>query len=59
MLEKPEGRSEDSPSTASETPELIFFAMVNSLFSLMLEAEPSNHLHSIVIEKKYLAQAPN
>ena len=42
-----------------ETPELLFFAMVNSLFSLMLEAEPSNHLHSIVIEKKYLAQAPN
>ena len=37
-----------------ETPELFFFAMVNSLFSLMLETEPSNHLHSIVIPKSYL-----
>ena len=43
----------------AETSELLFFCMINSLFSLMLEAEPSNHLHSIVIEKKYLAQAPN
>ena len=35
--------------------ELLFFAMVNSLFSLMLENEPSNHLHSIVIPKSYIA----
>ena len=38
-----------------ETDDLLFFLMVNSLFSLMLENEPSNHLHSIVIEKSYLA----
>ena len=39
-----------------ETEELLFFCMVNSLFSLMLEKEPSNHLHSIVIPKSYLGR---
>lgn len=34
---------------------LLYFGMVNSLFSLMLESEPSNHLHSILIPKSYLA----
>ena len=38
-----------------ETDDLLFFVMVNSLFSLMLENEPSNHLHSIMIPKTYLA----
>lgn len=37
-----------------ETDELLFFSMVNSLFSLMLEDEPSNHLHSILLPKDYL-----
>ena len=44
-----------------ETDELLYFCMVNSLFSLMLETEPSNHLHSLIIPKKYLplaARAP-
>ena len=44
-----------------ETDTLVFFLMVNSLFSLMLEHEPSNHLHSIIIPKSYLelaARAP-
>ena len=41
-----------------ETDELLFFVMVNSLFSLMLEHEPSNHLHSILIPKSYLAATP-
>lgn len=39
----------------AETDELLYFGMINSLFSLMLEAEPSNHLHSILIPKSYLA----
>ena len=39
----------------AETDELLYFGMVNSLFSLMLESEPSNHLHSILIPKAYLA----
>ena len=38
-----------------ETDELLYFGMINSLFSLMLENEPSNHLHSILIPKAYLA----
>ena len=37
-----------------ETDDLLFFMLVNSLFSLMLETEPSNHLHSILIPKAYL-----
>jgi len=41
-----------------ETDDLVFFAMVNSLFSLMLEEEPSNHLHSILIPKTYLVSNP-
>jgi len=41
-----------------ETDDLVFFAMVNSLFSLMLEEEPSNHLHSILIPKAYLVSNP-
>jgi len=32
-------------------------AQVNSLFSLMLENEPSNHLHSIILPKSYLKLA--
>jgi hypothetical protein len=39
----------------AETDELLYFGMVNSLFSLMLESEPSNHLHSLLIPKAYLA----
>jgi len=39
----------------AETDDLLFFVMVNSLFTLMLEDEPSNHLHSILIPKSYLA----
>ena len=39
----------------AETDEYLYFGMVNSLFSLMLENEPSNHLHSILIPKSYLA----
>ena len=42
----------------AETDDLLYFGMINSLFSLMLEAEPSNHLHSILIPKSYLAH-PN
>ena len=37
-----------------ETEELLYFVLVNSLFSLMLETEPSNHWHSILIPKAYL-----
>jgi hypothetical protein len=40
----------------AETDDLLYFGMINSLFSLMLEAEPSNHLHSILIPKRYLAR---
>lgn len=42
----------------AETEDLLYFGMVNSLFSLTVEAEPSNHLHSILIPKKYLASLP-
>ena len=38
----------------AETDELLFFAMINSLFTLVLEQEPSNHLHSMFIPKAYL-----
>ena len=38
----------------AETEELLYFVLVNSLFSLMLETEPSNHWHSILIPKAYL-----
>ena len=40
----------------AQTDELLYFGMVNSLFSLMLDSEPSNHLHSILIPKSYLAK---
>jgi len=39
----------------AETDDLLYFVLVNSLFSLMLESEPSNHWHSILIPKRYLA----
>ena len=61
------GKGQDLPRTAHalsasriffyvqvETEELLYFVLVNSLFSLMLETEPSNHWHSILIPKAYL-----
>ena len=39
-----------------ETEGLFYFVMINSLFSLMLEDEPSNHWHSILIPKSYLGE---
>jgi hypothetical protein len=39
----------------AETDELLYFGMINSLFTLVLEQEPSNHLHTILIPKRYLA----
>ena len=41
-----------------ETDEYLYFGMINSLFTLVLENEPSNHLHSIIIPKSYLAPKP-
>ena len=37
-----------------ETEEWLFFCMVNQLFTLVSEEQASNHLHSIIVEKKYL-----
>ena len=61
------GKGQDLPRTAHalsasriffyvqvETEDLLYFVLVNSLFSLMLETEPSNHWHSILIPKAYL-----
>jgi len=42
----------------AETDELLFFVMVNQLFTLVNDVEPSNHLHSILIPKSYLTH-PN
>ena len=42
----------------AETPTLLFFVMVNQLFTLVDDKEPSNHLHSILIPKSFLAH-PN
>jgi hypothetical protein len=37
-----------------ETDEFLYFALMNTLFTLVVENEPSNHLHSIVIRKSQL-----
>ena len=42
----------------AETDDLLFFVMVNQLFTLVNDVEPSNHLHSILIPKSYLTH-PN
>lgn len=42
----------------AETDDLLFFVMVNQLFTLVTDVEPSNHLHSILIPKSFLAH-PN
>eukprot|EP00747_Dinoflagellata_sp_TGD_P075300 gnl/TRDRNA2_/TRDRNA2_158684_c1_seq1.p1 gnl/TRDRNA2_/TRDRNA2_158684_c1~~gnl/TRDRNA2_/TRDRNA2_158684_c1_seq1.p1 ORF type:complete len:144 (+),score=34.62 gnl/TRDRNA2_/TRDRNA2_158684_c1_seq1:2-433(+) len=37
-----------------ETDKLFYFAMMNQLFTLVSEVAPSNHLHSLLIQKEYL-----
>jgi hypothetical protein len=38
----------------AETDDWIFFCMVNQLYTVVSEKEPTNHLHSILIEKDRL-----
>lgn len=38
-----------------ETDELIFFVMVNHLFTVISENEPTNHLHSVIIPKALIS----
>ena len=42
----------------AETKDYLFFLMVNCLFTLVLETEPSNHLHSLLIPKSFLSSQP-
>jgi len=37
-----------------ETDELLFFVMVNQLYTVISENEPTNHLHSILIQKNLI-----
>merc|ERR1740124_2074711 len=37
-----------------ETDELLFFVMVNQLYTVISENEPTNHLHSILIKKNLI-----
>ena len=37
-----------------ETEEWLYFSLVNSMFTVLSEFEPSNHLHSILLEKKWM-----
>ena len=38
-----------------DTDELMFFVMVNQMFTVISENEPTNHLHSLIIPKALLS----
>lgn len=38
-----------------ETEELLYFALLNTLFTLVVENDPSNHIHTLLMNKSQLA----